>query len=154
MSNLFEGDFQAKAVKPEFGADSQGRPKVRVEMEIVEGERKGTRVPYDGKLDEKNIRYTKRHMLALGWQGKDIRSFVDDVIKAGLVVPIRTRVATYDRKDGKPPSQWTSVQMIGTPVKPLAQLDGQKVNDVNDWFATADATGAGQSTEDNSDVPF
>lgn len=153
-SNLFEGEFQAKAVKPEFGSDNRGRPKIRVEMEIVDGDRKGARVPYDGKLDADAIKYTKRDMIALGWAGKDVRTFVDDVLKAGKVVPITTRIARFDPQDGRPVREWTSVGRIGG-APPLAPIASDKIGDVNQWFAEAPELDAPQNGAGrDSDIPF
>lgn len=151
MSNLFEGDFNARAVKPDLGAASNGKPKIRVEFEIVDGDRKGTRVSYDGKLDAPNIKYTKRNMIAIGWQGKDVGTFVADVMKAARTVPIRTRIARYTRDDGSV-SEWTSVDRIGYAAAELGTLDKDKIADVNRWFAEAD-DGDAPSAKDDS-IPF
>jgi len=56
-------------VNVEFGADNGGKPKVRWEMEATEGEHKGKRASYSGKLDGDNIKWTKRDMIANRLEG-------------------------------------------------------------------------------------
>lgn len=59
--SLFEGqNLPGKALNPEFGADSSGRPRVRWNMEVVDGEHRGKVANYSGKLDPENIKWTKR----------------------------------------------------------------------------------------------
>src|SRR5580704_4012183 len=80
MSDLISGEFEGRAVKTEFGANSKtSKPEVRVEMEVVGGPHAGKRFPYNGKLDDKSIKWTKMRMMAIGWAGNDVRTFSDDV---------------------------------------------------------------------------
>lgn len=137
MSQLFEGDFEGRCTKIEFGGDKNGKPIVRGQMTIVGGPKDGTTVPYDGKLDEKNIKYTKQHLVALGWQGKDIRTLVDDVASANKSVPFRVRIARWEKPEGGV-KEWISVDSIGFTARPLEKLDNAKLNDVNGWFAQAE----------------
>ena len=90
---LFEGDFVGRAVGPEGGA-KKGKPIVRIEMEITDGDLKGRRVTFEGKLDADNIPFTKRAMLAIGWKGKSVTTFLDDVKAAALTVPFRVEIAS------------------------------------------------------------
>jgi hypothetical protein len=157
MSDLFEGEFKGKAVDVEFGANPKnGKPCIRLKMEITDGQRAGTRLPYEGKLDERNIRYTKSSMVALGWQGKDVRTFVDDVTKAAKVVSFSARIATWDPQDGRPVRQWTSVGSIGFAAAPLSKLESDKVADVNQWFAEVpdDSGGQGNGAPADDSIPF
>lgn len=159
MSNLFEGDFRGKAVKAEFGTDAKsGKPAVRVTMEITEGERAGTQVNYNGNFKQESIRYTKRDLMALGWQGKSIGTFVDDVMKAAKVVPFKTRIARYENPETGKVSEWTSVGSIGYEAPPLAAPTKQITANVDSWFAEADDDGNGShpnaSGRDNDRIPF
>jgi hypothetical protein len=141
MADLFSGDFDARAVKPEIGAKGS-KPVVRVKMEIMsDGPHRGKRLDYEGKLDEKNIKYTKQHMIALGWQGRTVATFVDDVMKAAKVVPVEVRIAEYTRDDGSV-SRWSSIDRIGRAAAPLAPLAHDKVADVDSWFAEVGDVGA------------
>lgn len=142
MSNvLFEGDFEARQTKPEFGG-KKGKPFVRVEMEITsDGPHKGRRLTFEGKLDTKNIKYTKQYMIALGWQGKTSGTFVADVTKANLTVPVQVRIASFEREDGTV-RQWSSIDKIGRMTAPLDALDADQVRDVDGWFAEAGDVGA------------
>ncbi len=123
-----------RAVGPEVGAKN-GKPIIRIEMEIAEGDLKGRRVTFEGQLGEKNIPFTKRAMLAVGWKGKSVSTFVDDVKAADLTVPFKVEIASWQPTDGRPLQQWSSVRSIGTGAKPLDALDKDKVKDVDKWFA-------------------
>jgi len=148
---LFEGSCIGKPVNVEFGADNGGKPRVRWEMEATEGEHKGKRANYSGKLDPENIKWTKRDMIAIGWQGKDVRTFVDDVKAKIGTVPFVAEIARFER-DGKV-SEWTSAKMTGA--LPLAALDKDKLDDVNSWFREAgDIAPAAPANGANSDIPF
>jgi hypothetical protein len=134
--NLFSGDFTGKAVRAEFGEDRNGKPKIRIEMQVGDGQvHAGKRAAYDGKLDEKNVRFTKAAMIAVGWQGKDVRTFVDDVAKAQLSVPFSVEVARFERDDGSV-SEWSAVRRIGSG-SPLAAATKETVANVNQWLTEA-----------------
>lgn len=132
MAALFEGNCNGKAVNVEFGADGNGKPRVRWEMEVVDGPHAGKRARYSGKLDLDAIKYTKRDMMTIGWKGQDVRTFVSDVAKAALVVPFTAEIARFER-DGKV-NEWTSAKFAGS-AKPLGELDADKVASVNRWFS-------------------
>lgn len=149
-TNLFEGEFTGNAVKPEFGT-KKGRPSIRIEMEVGEGDKKGRRAAYEGQLDEKNIKYTKRAMLAVGWKGVTVATFVADVTAANLTVPFKVEIVSWDPKDGRPVQEWSSVKYIGSGAKPLDAIEPDKIKDVDKWFAEAGDVGA---TANNSDLPF
>lgn len=135
MSNLFETEASARAVRPEFGTTPKGKPKIRVEFEIVDGDHKGKHVPWEGRLDEKSIKYTKRDMLAMGWQGKSVSTFANDVLAANKTLPIKTRIAEFKKDDGSV-SRWTAVDRIGG-APPLEKADSDTTKSVDDWFAAA-----------------
>lgn len=154
--SLFEGSCIGKAVDVEFGADKSGRPRVRWNMQVIDGEHKGKVANYSGKLDPENIKWTKRDMIAIGWKGVDVRTFVDDVKSANRTVPFTAEIASYDRPDGSR-SEWTSAKMTGA--LPLAALDKDKVADVNQWFKEAGdvgapSNGASAGGASNDDIPF
>ena len=145
MALLISGDFTGKAVKAEFGDDKNGKPKIRIDMQIIGGEHDGKRCPYDGKLSPDNIKYTKAAMRAVGWRGDDVTTFASDVEKAALVVPFTTEVANFKRDDGSI-SEWTAVRKIGG-APPLVKIaDKKKIADVNKWFA--------EVVGDDSATPF
>lgn len=159
MPVLFEGECVGKAVNPEIGADGSGKPRVRWEMAVTEGEHRGKRASYSGKLDSDNIKFTKRDMMLIGWKGKDVRTFVSDVKAADKSVPFTAEIASNTYQDSGKTSTWTSAKFSGG-TKPLAELDARKVEDVNQWFAEAGdigpvADGGTNGTpQDNSDLPF
>lgn len=159
MSNLFEGDFRGKAVKAEYGTDTKsGKPAVRVTMEIGEGPKAGIQVPYNGNFKAESIRYTKRDLMALGWQGKTIGTFVDDVMKAAKVVPFKVRIARYDNPETGKVSEWISVGSIGYEAPPLAAATNQLTANVDSWFNEADEAPSGNGKHPNApgaeDAPF
>lgn len=142
MAQLFSGDCIGRVVNPEFGMDANNRPRVRWEMEVVEGEHKGKRAAYSGKLDPDNIKFTKRDMIAVGWKGTDVRTFVDDVkAKGNQPVPFVAEIAEHNGR------QWTSAKMTGA--LPLAKPDDRKVDEVNQWFAEA-----GEAGSNDDRIPF
>ena len=83
-----------KATNVEIGKDSKNTYRVRFDMVVMDGEHKGKRASYSGKLDEDNIKWTKRDMLLLGWAGKSVRTFADDVKKADRAVPFTADIAS------------------------------------------------------------
>ncbi len=137
MAALFEGNVLGKVVNPEFGGDKNGKPKVKWEMQVTEGEHKDKRASYSGKLDEENIKFTKRDMMLIGWKGKDVRTFVDDVKAANLTIPFQAEIATNTYQDTGKTSQWTSARFSGG--APLKALDKDKLDQANKWFSDAGA---------------
>lgn len=162
-ADLFEGEFEARAIKPEVGTNKNGKPVIRVRMELLNGDRKGRQLDYEGRLDDKNIKYTKQHMIALGWQGRSVSTFADDVAKAARTVPVEVRIASFTREDGTV-RQWTSIDKIGRFAPTLAPLERSKIADVDAWFAEAgDGGGEAQSNgyggghvppPSDNDIPF
>ena len=148
MSNLFEGDFRGKAVKAEFGTDKGGKPSVRVTIEITEGERAGTQVNYSGSFKPESIRYTKRDLIALGWKGKSMSTFVQDVMSDVKTVPFKTRIARYENRETGKVSEWTSVGSIGYEAPPLAAATNQITKNVDQWFAEADDAQSGGGSDE------
>lgn len=148
MASLFNGDCVGKAINPEIG-DGGGKPRVRWEMLVTDGEHKDKRASYSGKLDPENIKFTKRDMMLIGWKGKDVRTFVADVKAANLTVPFTAEVASNTYADSGKTSTWTSAKFSGG-AKPLAALDADALNRVNAWFAEAPSDGA----KDEGDLPF
>lgn len=147
---LIAGDFQGKAIKAECGANPKsGKPEVRIDMQVTEGEHKNKTFQYSGKLDEKSIKYTKRDMMALGWTGKDVRAFASEVKAADKTVGFQVEIATWEKEDGTV-KQWSTVRSIGYTAPPLAPL-GDKTADVNQWFAEA---GEVSAKEKDDQIPF
>lgn len=149
---LFEGSCVGRAVKQEVGADGQGKPRVKWEMEVIDGEHKGKRAQYSGKLDAENIKWTKRDMISIGWQGKDVRTFVDDVAKANLTIPFEAQIASYDNPSTGKSSQWTAAKMTGA--LPLAKLDNDKIENVNRWFSEAEDVAPTSGRPEEESIPF
>jgi hypothetical protein len=155
MAQLFEGQFQqGQITNAEIGPNNSGKMTVRWNVVVVDdGPHKGKVANYSGKLDPDAIKWTKRDMIAIGWQGKDVRTFVDDVKKANRLVPFKAEIARFTRNDGSV-SEWTSAKMSGA-AQPLGALSGDDVANANRWFAEApeieprSASGGG-----GSDTPF
>jgi hypothetical protein len=151
MAQLFEGDCVGKVINPEIG-ESRGKVKVKWEMIVSDGDHKGKRASYSGKLDAENIKFTKRDMLVVGWKGKDVRTFVSDVKAADLTVPFSAEIAETTYEDSGKTSRWTSAKFSGG--APLAVLDKDKADAVNRWFAEAgDITSHGAKDSDEK-LPF
>jgi len=156
MASLFEGNCIGKAVDVEIGLDNNKPPKPRVRwnMEVTEGPHAGKKASYSGKLDSDNIKYTKRDMMALGWDGKDAAgTFVAQVTQSAKAVPFVAEIARWTRDDGKV-SEWTSAKSIGFTAQPLAALPPDRAKDVNSWFDEVPSGPAASSGRANDDLPF
>lgn len=163
MSALFEGDFNARCVKAEFGTNQKSnKPSVRATMEIIDGPRAGTQVPYEGNFKQESIAYTKRDLMALGWQGKTMASFVSDVTTNAKIVPIRVRIASYQDPETGKTKQWISVGSIGYSAPPLAAPTEDLTRNVDSWFAEVEDAPQRSQTRgghpnapgNDSDIPF
>lgn len=140
--SLFEAkELMGRAVNVEIGADGNGHPRARWDMEIVEGEHKGKIAKYSGKLNPDNVKWTKRDMVTIGWDGKKAATFVDDVKKANKIVPFEAQIASHNG------NQWVSAKFGGA--APLAPLDSDKERELDRAFAEAGDVGGGESR-----VPF
>lgn len=146
MSNLFVTEANAKPLNPQIGTYN-GKKKVTVDFEILDGEHAGKRASYSGKLDPDNIKFTKRDMIALGWQGKDASTFAADVKAANKAVPITTRIAEHNGR------QWTSVDRINGAGVDLKEFDGDQLREVNQLFASV-GDEAGDGGQPVDDLPF
>ena len=149
--SLFEGSCNGVARNVEIGPDNKNRMRVRWDMEVVDGPHKGKIAKYSGKLDPDNIKWTKRDMIAIGWQGQSSKTFVDDVKRAsGRVVPFTAEIAEHEGR------QWTSAKIGGG--APLGELTSEKANEVDRWFAEAGDVASqsnGEYRQDSeSDIPF
>lgn len=153
--NLFEIECNARPVSAALEKRG-GKWKVRVEFEIVDGEKKGKRVAWDGKLDDNNIKWTKINLGKLGWQGQSSKTIEADVMKEPKTVPILTRIASYTNDKGKL-SQWTSVDRIfGGAAKPADPITNDDYAAVDGWFANVDTGEAAPPppSDSNNDLPF
>lgn len=162
-AHLFEGECFGRVSNPEIGPDGKGKPRVRWDMIVTDGEHKGKRASYSGKLDPDNIKFTKRDMMAIGWKGTDIRTFISDVKSAGKVVAFTAEIASNTYEDSGKTSTWTSVK-FGSNAKPLGEFERDDYDKVNKWFAEAPDVGAVDSTaprngssganDGDADIPF
>lgn len=152
---LISGDFVGKAVKVEIGR-KKNKPMVRITMQVGEGEHKGKSFDYEGKLDDDNIKYTKRAMVAVGWKGQKSSTFADDVKAAALDVPFTVEVAEW-----QPPEpdrdivRWSTIKRLGG-AAPLEKFDANDLAKADEWFAAAGDVGerSESSGAANSDLPF
>lgn len=124
-----------RCTKLELGRGKKGVV-FRGQMTIEEGPRKGTAVEYEGKLDDRAIKWTKRDLEALGWAGKSSKTAVDDVMKANRLVSFKVEIAEWNKDDGTV-KRWSSVRSIGTGPKPLEKLDDAAYGDIDGWFNEA-----------------
>jgi hypothetical protein len=155
MAALFEGDFHGRAIKAEYGTKKNGTPQCRVVLEITsKGEGKGCHVQWAGNFKSESIKYTKRDMVALGWQGKTVGTFVDDVMADPKEVPFQVRIAEWtDPATGKL-KRWLSAGSIGYEPMPLNAPTSDTTRSVDSWFAEAgDVRPAGTGGPDD-DLPF
>lgn len=153
MSELFEGNFQMRVVEASI-SNVKGKMKVRIELEIADGPRAGRRVSYDGKLDADNIKWTKLDMVGCGWKGKDVRTFVSDVMSSGKVIAGQARIASYTYPDSGKLKEWVAAERLGrAPAVTAEPLNDDQYKDVNAWFAEVPDDDRGAPASDDS-LPF
>lgn len=128
------------------------------------GDRKGWTVKFDGKLDDRSIKWTRRAMLAAGWQGKKTETFAADVAAAaaaGRELQIECRIAHFNKPDGTV-SWWTSVDRVGSYAPPL-EKNADDFAKMDSWFSeVGDSDGAvgdrntsgGGASLPGDDIPF
>lgn len=157
LPRLFDGDFVGKIIGAEYGTGTNGKPSARVILEIAEGPRSGTRVTYEANFKKESIKYTKRNLMAAGWQGKSMDTLASDVgERGGYTVPFRIRIAEYLVPGTGKLRQWNSVDSIGDFVPALSTATMEMTKDVDSWFAAVDddaAIGNGRRGNDD-DLPF
>lgn len=146
MGNLIEGQFYGKAVRgsAKIVKKTSGKTVAVAELEVTEGEHKGKRFGYDGGLDEKGIKYTKRDLKALGWKGvtsKTLTADVDAAIDAGQVVPFEVKIASFNRPDGTL-NEWSTIRSIGRFAPQHEAVADDKLAEVDRWFDEAPDLGA------------
>ena len=148
MSNLSKGNFNGKPTKYEFGMGKKG-PEVRIDFQVVGGEHDGMKLPYTGNFTSKGVKYTKRSLIALGWQGEDINTAEKDIMTSPKTVPIEVEIAQWKKDDGTV-KEWSTVRNVGNFGEPLKPVDNSTLKDVNQWLAEA---GDEKPADDNS-TPF
>lgn len=160
LPRLFEGEFTGRCIKAEYGTGKNDKPSARALMEITEGPRKGTQVPYEANFKAESIKYTKRDLMALGWSGRTIATYVEDVTKANKTVTFQVRIAEYTNPETGKFRQWLSVGSIGNAAPPLSAPTQTTTRSVDSWFAEVDdsghpnAPGSSYDTGTDSDAPF
>lgn len=138
---LFEGTgLTGKVLSAEVGADGNGNPRGRAEIEVTEGEHKGKRASWSGKINRESAKYTFASMRTMGWQGKDVNTFSKDA--TGQSITFDAEIAEHSGR------QWTSARIGGA--APLAPLDNDKLRELNRWAAEEGAEAGG--SEDG--LPF
>ena len=162
LPRLFEGDFLGKPVKVEYGMGKGNKPSARITMRIVEGPRGGTDIVYEANFKPDSIKYAKRDMMAVGWQGKSMNTFVADVnqfITSDATVQFNVRIASYTSPETGKTREWNSVGGIGYVAAPLQAPTADLTQRIDQWFADAEAAGGDGSGPPNApgndaDIPF
>lgn len=155
MAQLFEETgLNGKAVDVEFGANKDGKPEVKWNMEVVDGPHAGKKASYKGKLDAEQIKWTKRDMIAIGWKGQDVRTFVEDVKSANKTVTFDAEIARWTNPRTNKEMQWTTARSIGFSSRPLDKITDDKIANVNSWFADAGEIGGGEKKAEDDGLPF
>jgi hypothetical protein len=142
---LIQGNFTGKAVKVDLNKNKKGQAELKIEVEITAGEHAGRRLPYSGLFTDKALKYTRRAMIELGWDGKPLptdpkaaqASISAQILGAAKVVPIEVTVASWESPDGL--REWSTVRNIGTYVAPIVPPEKSDIVDINKWLAEAGA---------------
>lgn len=150
--SLIEGKFHGRPVKGSFklGA-SKGKKVIVGEMLVTDGEHKGKTFEYQGSLDDKGIKYTKRDIVAAGWKGKIIETLstdVDALADSGAIVPFEVKIASW-QPPGAALREWSTIRSIGGFVRQIDPLSKDDVGNVNKWFADVQ-----DEPKDDSALPF
>lgn len=161
-----EAEYIGRAVDPEKGKNPKsGKMELRLFMEIIDGPLAGRRVKWTANMKEpKTIAYAKRDMVAAGWQGKDVNTFVTDVVAAtasGRKLPFVVRLASNGVREDGSPNEWWTVGSIGTGATPLVPTSSDDDSKMNSWFAeagdiptrTEQSAGRGNSNDRHPNAP-
>jgi len=143
--NIPAGNYEGECTVYEFGPDTKknSSPAVKITMKVADGPYAGQTAQFKNGFGDKAAKYTKRALLALGWQGKDIQTAKDDIAKAKKRVTFQVEVAEWEGRS------WSSVRSIGSFGEPLGKPDDAMIKDVNQWLAEVpDEKPAGD------DIPF
>ncbi len=134
--------YLGRAMQPEYGKNPKsGRMEIRLSMEIVEGPLTGIRVKWTANMkNAKSIAFAKRDMIAAGWQGQSVLTFVTDVKTAtasGRKVPFEARLAVNGQNEDGSPNTWWTAGSIGGGSVPLIATDSDDDRNVDQWFTNA-----------------
>lgn len=141
-------EYMGHPIAPEYGNNPKsGKREIRLYMEIADGPLAGRRVKYTANTkDPRSTAYAKRDLMAAGWKGKDIGTFVADVTaNAQTKISFTVRLARVTRDDGSV-NEWWTVGSIGQGAIPLAKATPDDDRTVNGWFAEAEEIGGGQGS--------
>ena len=127
-------------------AKVKGALRVRGDIVIVGGEFDGLTASYSGKLDEKSIRWTKRDLMALGWQGKTLRSLDGDLARANTIADVEIELAHYNDR------QWWSVRSIGYVPASKEEVTSDDIDKMDGWFGEAASPAPSNGAGD--DIPY
>jgi hypothetical protein len=146
MSNaLIQGNFAGKAVKVDLNKNKKGQPELKIDFEIVDGANAGRRLPYSGLFTDKAIKYTRRAMVELGWDGKSLPTdpkaaqehLAKQILGAAKVVPIEVTIANWTNPETKELREWSTVRNVGTYQPPIVPPDKSDLVDMNHWLSEA-----------------
>jgi hypothetical protein len=146
MSNaLIQGNFVGKAVKVDLNKNKKNQPELKIEFEIVEGVNVGRRLPYSGLYTDKAIKYTRRAMIELGWDGKPLPTdpkeaqahLARQILGAAKAVPIEVTIASWTNPETGEPREWSTVRNVGAYQAPIVPPDRSDIVDMNKWLEDA-----------------
>ncbi len=157
MATNISGTFQVKPVKYELGNGKKG-PEVRIEAVIVGGEHDGRKLPYSGNFSAKGVKYTKRSLANLGWQGKTIATAEKDIMTSPKTIQAEVEVARWENPETGKVSEWSTIRSFGTYTEPLKPLAASDLKDVDSWLAEvpddAPASNGSNGASRQDDIPF
>ncbi len=79
MADIQAGYWPCKVIDGFYGDNDKGLPVVRINVEITEGEFKGTRHTYEEVVDNKQAPYIARTCKASGWRCQSLSELRADV---------------------------------------------------------------------------
>lgn len=153
---LIQGNFMGKATKVDLNKNKKGQTELKIDVEIVGGDHNGRRLPYSGLFTDKAVKYTRRAMIELGWNGKALpvdpkaaqAALSSQILDAAKAVPIEVTIASWTNPETGELREWSTVRNIGTYQAPIVPPEKSDIVDMNKWLAEADDEGG------NSAIPF
>lgn len=154
---LIQGNFIGKAVRVDLSKNKKQQPELKIDFELVGGEHAGRKLPYSGLFTDKAVKYTRRAMLELGWDGKPLptdpkeaqASLSKQILGAAKSVPVEVTVASWKNPDTDELREWSTVRNVGTYTPPIVPPERSDIVDMNRWLADA-----GEGEGGSSDIPF
>lgn len=155
MANLLaEGFWPCEVLSGEAGT-VDGVVKARINVRFTDGPNAGRPTTYEDRIDAKSSLYVMRSMTAVGWQGKGLATFADDVA-AWIAKTGGKSTAEIKHIPTKKGTIWDKCNRIGGGPRPMVAAAGEALNDAEEMLRKAmqdDGLVPSDAVDDDS-IPF